>query len=99
MDYERSVPHIAVSNELLCMWFDDDYLPDDEFFRSCFSADELDALATFNDYYEKHEKLLPNPQGRIAVWLDSDVWQGIMKQAAEALAILRKGKTGKASPS
>jgi len=39
--YERDVPHVDITSELLCMWFDDQYHPDDAFFVSCFTADEL----------------------------------------------------------
>jgi len=96
LDYERRVPHISVSVELVCMWFDDFYFPRDKFFKLCFSKEELEVLAAFNKYYDEHEKTLPKAPPRIADWLQNETWQGIMKEAANALAFFRAGeKSGK----
>jgi hypothetical protein len=49
--YERNVPIANVPAELLCMWFDDLYHPDDAAFVRAFSTPELAALEEFNRTY------------------------------------------------
>jgi len=83
------VPYISVAAELLSMWFDDLYIPEDAFFRSCFSQEELSALVVFDDYFEKHEELLPMTTNGIVDWLQNEVWQGIMREAAKALSVVQ----------
>ncbi len=63
LSYQADVPA-----EPLCMWFDDQYHPDDPFFRSSFTADELEALAEFHRYYDKHSRVLPEARGTIRTW-------------------------------
>ena len=89
LSYERDVPQASVTDELFSLWFDDRYLPDDDYFQNCFSQEELAALAAFNEYYEKHEKLLPEPRNGVTDWLRNETWQGIMRQAARTLLLLR----------
>ena len=89
LEYERAVPH-DISAELLCMWFDDFYIPDSESFKHSFSQEELAAMADFNNYYFNHEKLLPDTCGGITSWLTNEVWQGIMQKAKETLAVFRQ---------
>jgi hypothetical protein len=81
--YERNLPHMDISAELLCMWFDDHYRPDDMFFSSCFTADELAVLAEFHRFYEERSKQLPESHGTIRTWLASRVWREIMSRADE----------------
>ena len=40
--YERDVPHVDITAELLCMWFDDTYHPDETWSRY-FTPEELAA--------------------------------------------------------
>lgn len=58
--YERNMPHVRVTNELLSTWFDDSYLPESKAFQESFSDDERRALAAFNDFFDEHSKLLPS---------------------------------------
>jgi hypothetical protein len=88
LDYERRVPRVRVPTELLCMWFDDTYLPHSEAFARCFSSREFDAITVFNNYFADHEKLLPEPRDGIKSWLKNETWQGIMREASRALAFL-----------
>lgn len=88
LEYERRVPGISVPVELVCQWSDDSYLPNSESFRLCFSPTELKALAVFNDYFEDHEKLLLEPREGVKTWLRDETWQGIMRAADRALAVL-----------
>ena len=85
LDYETKVPIADVPAELLCMWFDDQYQPDDALFISCFSADELAALADFHKYYDEQTRRLPESRGSVRTWLASAVWRGIMLEAKKAL--------------
>lgn len=89
LSYEREVPQFSITDELVSMWFDDAYLPDEGAFRNCFSQEELAALAAFNEYYDKHEKLLPEPRNGVVDWLQNETWQGVMREAARTLLLVR----------
>jgi hypothetical protein len=65
LSYERDVPHVDITVELLSMWFDDEYIPDDPFFVSCFTAAELGALAEFHRFYDERSGQLPASQGTV----------------------------------
>ena len=88
LEYARNVAGAAVPKELLCMWFDDFYLPKSEPFRQSFTDQELAALESFNVYFEEQSARLPQ-QTTIQSWLETDAWQGIMRKAAETLTRLR----------
>ena len=60
--YERNVPHVNITVELRCMWFDDQYHPDDAVFVSCFTTDELSALAEFHRFYDERKSDVSLPQ-------------------------------------
>jgi hypothetical protein len=93
LDYERRVPGISVPTELLSQWFDDEYLPENESFRLCFSVQEMEALSIFNSYFEVAEKRLPEPGGGIRTWLENETWLGIMREAARTLTALNSEST------
>ncbi len=48
LNYETDISIADVSVELFCMWFDDQYSPDEYFFRSSFTAEELEAQEEFH---------------------------------------------------
>ena len=83
--YERRVPNVPVTTELLSMWFDDTYLPESQAFRECFSKEELSALAAFNEFYDEQSRLLPEPRNGLADWLKDEVWHKVMRQASDLL--------------
>jgi hypothetical protein len=87
-DYERTVPMASVPAELLCMWFEDQYLPESPSFRLCFSPPELEAMAVFSNYFAEHEKLLPDTPNGIQSWMETETWQNIMQEAGRVLAAL-----------
>ena len=89
VDYERNVPQAFIPDELVCMWFDDLYIPQDAYFRSCFSEAELAAMADFHTFYEKHEKELPRAVEGIAAWIEDETWQRIMARAQRTLVVFR----------
>lgn len=93
LDYERRVPGISVPTELLSLWFDDQYSPESESFRLCFSGQEMEALSAFNGYFEIVEKRLPEPRGGIKTWLEDENWRGIMREAARTLTALNSEST------
>jgi hypothetical protein len=84
-DYERNVPHVDITDELLCGWFDDSYHPRDPRFRSCFVDSELVALAEFDTFYSSRTALLPKSNGTVQTWLASPVWREVMQHASETL--------------
>jgi|GEM_PF-1721867 len=89
LKYEKDVPIASVSEEMICTWFDDLYWPEDRFFISCFSKEELAALNEFDRFFDEQIKLLPPSQGTIQTWLNSPVWRAIMGKAAETLQKLK----------
>ncbi len=84
--YERSVPHVDITQELIAGWFDDSYHPNEAQFRACFENDELQALATFDAIYKAQRVLLPSSNGSVKAWLASAVWREVMSAAATTLA-------------
>ena len=86
LDYEKNVPHVDITAELVCMWFDDQYHPDYAGFTSSFTPDELAALAEFHKFYDEREKKLPESQGTVRTWLASPIWREIMRKANETVA-------------
>lgn len=83
--YETKVSIADAPVEFVCMWFDDQYHPDDAFFCPCFTADELATLAEFHRFYDKHERQLPDVCGTVRTWLASPVSCGILSEAQSAL--------------
>jgi hypothetical protein len=86
--YERNVPGIPVTNELMSAWFDDDYLPESEKFRECFSAAELEAMAAFDAFFEDHSNSLPKVHNGVSDWLVDENWRLIMQRATDLLTML-----------
>ena len=93
LQYELKVPAISVPTELLCMWFDDLYLPNSQYFNRCFSSGELEAMATFNVCFARQEELLPEPRDGIKTWLQDETWLGIVQEASKTLAVLEPRST------
>ena len=83
--YEKNVPHVDITAELLFMWFNDQYHPGEAFFASCFTADELAALERFNRFYEERVDKLPESQGTVRTWLTNPVWREIMREAQKTI--------------
>src|ERR1041385_4150611 len=75
--YERDVPNVDITAELLCMWFDDLYDSKHADSDSSFSADERAALAEFHRFYDERSRALPKSQGTIRTWLTSPIWREI----------------------
>ena len=86
--YERDVPHVDITAELVCLWFDDQYHPDNAAFRDSFTADELDTLAKFHAFFEVHRLQLPEGKGTIRTWLANPVWREIMRMAEQTYRMI-----------
>ena len=83
--YERNVPHVDITAELVCMWFDDFYDVKHAATDSTFSDTERTALAEFHEFYEARVERLPQSQGTVRTWLASPVWREVMEQARRTL--------------
>ena len=84
ISYEQDVPHVDITVELTCMWFDDQYQPG-RGFDTCFSPDELAALAEFHRFYDQRVDRLPESQGTVQTWLACPIWREIMHEAQRTL--------------
>ena len=85
LDYERAVPHVDITRELVSLWFDQDYHPEDPLLPLAFLPGELAALAEFHRFYDARADSLPESQGTVRTWLASPLWREIMSQAQRAL--------------
>ena len=83
--YEQDVPHVDITVELVCMWFDDRYDPQQRHFDSCFTSAELSALDEFHRFYDERLGRLPESQGTVRTWLVSPVWREVMEHARRTL--------------
>ena len=90
LQYEKDVPWVDITTELVCMWFDDTYHPDDSQYEVQFSTAELKALATFNELYDRRLAELPRRPQSVRIWLAHPAWLEIMQLARATLAILRR---------
>lgn len=93
LQYERTVPHVDITRELVAGWFDDSYHPNDADFRSCFAGGELHALAKFDATYEERLALLPPSHGSVKSWLASEIWHEVMTAASIALELIQPNPT------
>ena len=82
--YERDVPHVDITAELVCMWFNDQYHPD-RGFAALFTPDEMAVLAQFHQFYDERVDRLPESQGKVQTWLACPLWREIMQEAQRAL--------------
>ena len=82
--YERTVPIANVPAELVCMWFDDNYHPESDWFPQCFSAKEQEILADFHDFYDERVGALPDG-GAVEQLHKLREWQEIMAKARTAV--------------
>ena len=86
LGYERRVPHVDITKELVCGWFDDSYHPKDIHFCSCFTHTELDALAEFDAVFEQCIPDLPKSEGTILSWHSCMAWRKVMAAADTMLS-------------
>jgi hypothetical protein len=88
VDYQREVPIANVPAELVCMWFDDHYHPEREWFKESFAEEERKLMADFNEYYEKRVDHLPHTHDVLELQI-STVWQEIAEKAKDVWAKIK----------
>ena len=79
--YERDVPRVDITAELISMWFDDQYHPTDRFFSEAFSPLEMAALDEFHQFYASRVDDLPESKGSVRTWLACPAWRDVMAVA------------------
>ena len=82
--YQEDVPIANVPAELVCMWFDDHYYPDTEWFKEAFNESERKLLNDFSSYYESRLENLPDTND-IYILHRSDIWDEIVNKAEETV--------------
>ena len=86
LEYERNVPHVDVTAELICMWFNDFiYDPREVESDSTFTDAERLSLLQFHKLYDARVKQLPDSQGTVRTWLANPTWREVMLGAQTAL--------------
>jgi len=88
LQYERNVPNVDITAELIWLWSSVAYHPADPKFTVSFSERELNALTDFNQTFEKNKPFLPASRGTVGTWLDDAHWREVMQAAASTLAVL-----------
>ena len=81
IDYAKLVGDETAIGELICMWFDDQYHPDNEIFVLAYSDNELIALKKFNDYYDSISNNIP--EDNINILLADKNWVELIRLASE----------------
>ena len=89
LDYEKNVPHVDITIELISMWFDDEYHPKSKDLGDYFSANEIEFLDDFHQYYDSRVHDLPESNGTVQTWLNDPTWQEIMTKALQTLEKLK----------
>jgi hypothetical protein len=87
-EYAKTVGDRIAIDELLCMWFDDQYHEDRHEFQEMYDEDELKSLKEFNDYYNSISKQIP--QDDIVKLNEFPDWEKLRKMASVTLKKLRK---------
>ncbi len=83
--YERDVPIANVPAELVCMWFEDVFRPDElPDFPASFSKAEFAVLSAFSEFYDARVDALPTRSGVVGLH-GSPVWTVVMERANETL--------------
>jgi hypothetical protein len=88
LTYERDVPFVDITVELVCMWFDDLYDEKRADRDVAFTAEERAALADFHQFYKERVDMLPASQGTVRTWLASPVWSEVMERARKTLEVI-----------
>ena len=86
-DYKKNVPLADVPTELVCMWFDDFWHPDDTL-KKHFQPHELSALTAFHHFFEARVDYLPSSTEGLEALHSSSKWSEIVDKAAQTLKTL-----------
>lgn len=88
IEYAKLVSDETAIFELISMWFDDQYHPDNEIFVLSYSNTELIALKKFNDYYDSISNNIP--KDNINTLLADKNWIELILLANETKSKLEK---------
>ena len=88
MAYEHEVPHVDITVELRCMWFDDLW-PALEQRPMELSAEAFQAVRDFHQYFAQRAARLPESKGTVRNWLSSPVWRKVMNKAQITLDLMQ----------
>ena len=85
IEYQNNVPHAFVPDELICMWFDDSFRPNDQRLKDMFAENEWSTLLEFNSRYDELHNELPSPLPQIDALVSLPQWQSVISAAKIAL--------------
>ena len=88
IEYAKLVSDQTAITELVCMWFDDLYHPDNKIFVLAYSDKELEALKKFNAYYDTISDKIQNDS--IEKLIADPNWVELIRLASETKAELTK---------
>lgn len=83
IDYGKAVGDYIAIQEMVCMWFDDNYHPENENFAKAFSKKELIKLKEFNDFYEMIYNKIPDQNIR-TLHIDQN-WERLIRLAQKTV--------------
>jgi hypothetical protein len=88
LQYQRNVPSVNIIVELVCGWFDEDYMPEDEAFSSAFSMRELQAMSEFNRVFDDIvvSTLRDEEMPQIEDFIKTPEWTGLSQAASLTLS-------------
>jgi hypothetical protein len=84
-EYQKAVPYVDVPAELFNQW-EDWYFPDDDTFRSGFSAKELESLSWFDKVLNEVCGTTPQQLPGIDEFVLTEAWRRLSTAAREALS-------------
>lgn len=88
IDYINLVGVEVAFDELVSMWFDDSYKPEDDIFKLAYSNEELQALKVFNSFYDT---LLNNISKNITYnFIEDSTWNDLIKLAEDTKINLKQ---------
>lgn len=96
LEYQRNVPSVNVTVELICGWFDDHYVPEDKEFVAAFSTQELIAIARFNQLFDDilDSDVLRGESPQIEDLIKTQEWKHLMQEAGQTLKVLERDNDG-----
>ena len=87
-EFQIQVPHVFVTTELFCMWFDDPFIPESTEFINAFSSVELDAIKIFNTSMEHLSIEAGDPPSSIEKLVTLPSWSEVEANANKLLGVL-----------
>lgn len=92
LQYQRNVPFVNITVELICGWFDDHYGPDSRDFMAAFSTPELIAMARFDQLFNDILNFggLREETPEIEDLVKTPEWAHLMQEAAQTLEVLER---------